>query len=101
MYIISVIAYIKPSRIQEFIDLTLDNARNARLEPGNVRFDVAQAEDEPERFLLYEAYKTKDDFVKHQQTDHYLRWKQTAPDCLSRPRDSMRHQALFFDDGEA
>ena len=60
-----------------------------------------RAEDEPERFLLYEAYETKDDFAKHQQTDHYLRWKQTAPDYMARPRESVRHQSIFFGDGEA
>ena len=80
MYVVSVTVNVKPSFVEQFVEATLDNARNTRQEPGNVRFDVLQAEEEPTRFLLYEAYRGKDDFTAHQQTEHYLRWKQTVAD---------------------
>ena len=99
MYVVSVTVHVKPEHIEPFIQATLDNARHTRHEPGNVRFDVLRAEEEPARFLLYEAYQTKDDFGKHQQTEHYLRWKQTVADWMAQPRQGVKHQSLFFGDG--
>ena len=99
MYVVSVTIFVKPEALQPFIAATLDNAQNTRREPGNLRFDVLQAEDDPNRFLLYEAYRAKEDFVKHQQTAHYLRWKETAANWMAQPRQGVKHNSLFF--GEA
>ena len=101
MYIVSVTIFVKAEFVQPFIDAVLDNAQSTRKEPGNFRFDVAQAEDDPTRFLLYEVYKTKDDFVKHQQTEHYLRWKNAVADWMAQPRVGVKHQAIFFGDHKA
>jgi len=99
LFVVSVTIFVKPESVRHFIEATLDNASNSRHEPGNVRFDVLQAEDDPTRFMLDEAYLTKDDFVRHQQTEHYARWKAVAPDLMAKPRDSVKHHALFFGDG--
>ena len=99
MYVVAVTVFVRPEQVAAFIDATLDNARNTRREPGNVRFDVSQAEDDPNRFLLYEVYREKDDFAKHQQTEHYLRWKQTVADWMAQPRQGVKHHAVFFGDG--
>lgn len=98
MYVVSVTVFVKPQDVAQFIAATLDNARNTRHEPGNLRFDVLQGEEDPSRFLLYEAYRTKDDFARHQQTDHYLRWKQAVADWMSQPRQGVKHHSLFFGD---
>ncbi len=100
MYVVSVTVYVKPDEVDSFIDATLENARNSRKEPGNIRFDVLQAEDESSRFLLYEVYQTKDDFAKHQQTEHYLRWKQTVAEAMAQPRQGVKHNSIFFGDAE-
>ena len=99
MYVVSVTVHVKPESVEQFIEATLDNARNTRKEAGNVRFDVLQAEEEPSRFLLYEAYRSKDDFTAHQQTEHYLRWKQTVADWMAQPRQGVKHTSIFFGDG--
>jgi len=100
MYVVSVSIVVKAEFVKKFIEATLDNARNTRKEPGNVRFDVLQVEDEPTRFLLYEVYKSKDDFAKHQQTQHYFRWRDAATPFMAQPRQGVKHQSLFFGDGE-
>ena len=97
MYVVAVTIYVKPEHVAPFIAATLDNARNTRKEPGNLRFDVLRAEDDPNRFLLYEAYRQKDDFAKHQQTDHYARWKNAVTEFMSQPRVGVKHVPLFFD----
>jgi autoinducer 2-degrading protein len=98
MYVVAVTVFVKPPNVQAFIDATLDNARNTRREPGNLRFDVLQAEDDPNRFLLYEAYRAKEDFTAHQQTPHYLKWKQTVADWMAQPRQGVKHHSIFFGD---
>jgi autoinducer 2-degrading protein len=100
MYTVIVTAIVKPEAIEPFIAATLDNARNTRKEPGNLRFDVLRAEDDPTRFMLYEAYKTKADFAAHQQTEHYARWKNAVADMMAQPRTSVKASTLFFDNSE-
>jgi autoinducer 2-degrading protein len=94
MYVVCVTIFVKPQFVQPFIEATLDNARNTRREPGNVRFDVLQAEDDPNRFFLYEAYQQKDDFARHQQTEHYARWKTAVADWMAQPRQGVKHNAV-------
>lgn len=101
MYIVIVSAVVKPQFVGPFIEATRDNASNTRSEPGNLRFDVIQAEDDPARFTLYEAYLTRDDFLRHQQTAHYLRWKQKVADWMAQPRSSVKGEAVFFGDETA
>jgi len=99
MYVVAVTIWVKPESVSAFIEATLENARNTRREGGNIRFDVLQAEGEPTRFLLYEAYRAKDDFAGHQQTAHYLNWKRAVADFMAQPRQGVKHQSLFFGDG--
>ena len=96
MYVVSVTVFVEPGQEQSFIDATLDNARNTRTEPGNVRFDVCRVADNPSQFLLYEVYHSEGDFKAHQQTEHYLRWKQTVADWMAQPRQGVKHHSIFF-----
>jgi autoinducer 2-degrading protein len=99
MYVVCVTVHVKPEHVEPFIQATLDNARKSRDEPGNVRFDLLQSEAEASRLFLYEVYRTKDDFAAHQQTPHYLRWKETVAAWMARPREGVRHYSLFPADG--
>ncbi len=99
MYVVSVTVFVKAEFVDRFLEATLENARGTRHEPGNVRFDVLQADAEPPQFLLYEAYLTQEDFAKHQQTIHYLKWKDTVAEWMAQPRQAVRHVSKFFGDG--
>jgi quinol monooxygenase YgiN len=100
MYIVSVTIFVKPESVGKFIEATLDNATNSRHEPGNLRFDVLQAEDDPTRFMLYEAYKEKEDFARHQKTEHYDRWKNAVMELMAQPRQAAKLHTLFFDNAK-
>jgi (4S)-4-hydroxy-5-phosphonooxypentane-2,3-dione isomerase len=97
MYVVCVTVRVVPERTDAFLQATLDNARQSRQEPGNVRFDVLQAEAEPSQFFLYEVYRGKDDFARHQQAPHYLRWKETVAPWMATPRQGVRHLSCFPD----
>jgi len=95
MYVVCVTVFVSKGHEQGFIEATAENHRGTREEPGNVRFDVLRAEDDPGRFFLYEVYRTKDDFAAHQKTAHYLTWKQTVADWMARPRQGIKHDSLY------
>jgi autoinducer 2-degrading protein len=101
MYVVCVTINVKPEHVEDFIPAMLDNARGTRQEPGNLRFDVLQAEDDPTRFFLYEVYYTKEDFAAHQQTAHYYAWRDAIQNWMAQPRQGVRHKTLFFGDGES
>ena len=97
MYVVCVTIRVVPERGDDFLQATLENARLSRKEPGNVRFDVLQSEVEPSQFFLYEVYRVKDDFARHQQTPHYLKWKETVAPWMATPRQGVRHLSCFPD----
>jgi len=98
MYVVCVTVWVKPGLEQQFIEATRKNHFGTRREPGNVRFDVLQKADDPTRFFLYEAYRSEEDSALHQQTEHYLAWKQTVADWMAQKRQGVRHTSLFPDD---
>ena len=100
MYVIAITIHVKSEHLESFKAATLENARNTRKEPGNVRFDVLQSEEDPTQFMLYEAYHSKDDITAHRQTEHYNRWQQAAADWMAKPRTRVAHNSLFFGDAE-
>ena len=99
MYVVSVTVFVKPEFVPRFVEATYANAQGSRTEPGNVRWDFARAEDDPNRFLLYEVYTSKEAFAAHQQTAHYQTWKSLVADWMAQPRQGVKHRALFYGDG--
>ncbi len=100
MYVVCVTVFVKPEKVKEFIEATLENATKTRQEPNNVRFDVLQAEEDPNRFFLYEVYKNPEGFKIHQQTKHYLKWRETIADWMAQPRQGVRHNSIFPEDSD-
>ncbi len=101
MYVVCVSLWVKPECVKQFMELALDNASNTRKEPGNIRFDVLRGDEEPHRFFLYEVYNAKEDFVKHQQTAHYLRWKSAVGDWMAQPRVGVKYKPIFYGEQKA
>ena len=52
---------VKPEFVEAFKAISVYNHDNSRKEPGNVRFDVLQSNDDPTKFMLYEVYATPED----------------------------------------
>ena len=100
MYVACVTARVKPEFVEAFIEASLENARNSRQEPDNVRFDVLQAEEDRARFFLYEVYRTKEASAAHKQTPHYLKWRATVADWMAEPRVGVTHYSLFPDESD-
>ena len=100
MYVVSVSIHVKSEAREDFLKATLENAINTRKEPGNVRFDVLEQADDPNRFLLYEVYNEEAGFRAHQQTRHYLDWRETVADWMAGPREGIKHNSIFPSDAD-
>ena len=86
--------HVTPRHLAEFLEITLENHRGARSEPGNLRFDVLQAEDDPTRFVLVEVYRDAEAAAAHKTTPHYLAWRDTVADWMASPRQGIRYRAV-------
>jgi quinol monooxygenase YgiN len=95
MFTVIVHAHVKPESINAFKAITLDNARNSIQEPGIARFDFYQQADDPTRFTLIEIYRSEDAPIKHRETAHYIRWRDTVADMLVEPRIKVTYDILF------
>ena len=95
MLIIHVFVHVKPDAVDRFIAATRENARNSVREPGVVRFDVTQQEDDPTRFVLIEVYRSPEDPARHKDTAHYAAWRDSVQELMVEPRRSVRYRAVF------
>lgn len=86
MHVVTVRIQVAPAQVDPFVEATRANHRGTRSEPGNLRFDVLRAVDDPARFLLYEVYRDEAAFRAHQQTVHYLLWRETVAPFMAVPR---------------
>lgn len=95
MYVTLVHVQVKAEHIDDFIAVTRLNHEASIQEPGNRRFDVLQAPDDPGRFILYEAYTDAGAAAAHKETAHYLAWRDTVADWMAEPRQGVRYDGLF------
>ena len=95
MIAVCVYVHVKPDSREAFIEASLENARNSIQEPGNLRFDVIQQIDDPNRFLLYEVYRDEAGMKAHKQTAHYARWRDAVAPWMAEQRRGVPHVSLF------
>ena len=95
MLIVHAFVHVKPDAVDAFTAATLENARNSIREPGVIRFDVVQQEDDPTQFLLMEVYRTPGDQGKHRETAHYTTWRDAVESMMDEPRRSVKYHEIF------
>jgi (4S)-4-hydroxy-5-phosphonooxypentane-2,3-dione isomerase len=86
---------VKPEFIEPFIAATRENHRGSVQEPGNLRFDVLQSEEDVTRFVLVEVFASAEAAAAHKQTAHYLQWRDTVTEWMAEPRQGVPYRALF------
>ena len=90
------IVHIKvlPDYIDLFIKASTENHLESVKEPGNLRFDLLKSDDDPARFVLYEAYTPEAEAAAHKETAHYLKWRETVAPWMAMPRKGIRYTGL-------
>lgn len=94
MYTAVVYIHVRPETVDAFIAATHDNVRNSIQEPGILRFDFLQQQDDPTRFILYEIYQAPEAQAAHRETAHYARWRDAVAEMLAEPRTLTKYDIL-------
>ena len=95
MFVAAVHVYIKPDKVDEFIAGIKANHEGSIAEPGCLRFDVAQSQDDPTEFLLWEVYLDEEAAAFHKTTPHYLAFKERMPELMARDRHSDLFDGIY------
>jgi quinol monooxygenase YgiN len=98
MLVLLVNIKVKPESIEAFKRATTDNASNSLKEAGVRRFDFCQSNEDPTRFILYEAYRAAEDHAKHRETAHYQKWKAAVEPMMAEPRVGTKFTNVFPSD---
>lgn len=97
MFAVCVEVHVKPENRDDFIRASIANAKCSVQEPGNLRFDVIQQVDDPNRFILYEVYRDSAGMAAHKETPHYATWRDAVAPWMAEPRRGIKHTALWPD----
>jgi autoinducer 2-degrading protein len=95
MLVVHVHVRVRPGQADDFLAVTLDNARASLTEPGVLRFDVIQDQEDPGHVVLVEVYRDDGASAAHKQTAHYATWRDRVADMLAEPRRSEKYSAVF------
>lgn len=87
--------HVKPEAVRSFIEATHENHENSVKEPGNLRFDILQDAQDPNKFVFYEAYASEQAAAAHKETAHYLKWRDAVAPWMAKPREGVKHAILF------
>ena len=86
-FVLVVSIRIKPENVERWMKMALENAREARKEPGCRQFEVLVDPKEKTRVLLFEIYDDEKAFEAHQQTPHFKKYlAEAVPLLASRER---------------
>jgi (4S)-4-hydroxy-5-phosphonooxypentane-2,3-dione isomerase len=95
MLVVHVHVRVRGDRLADFLAATKRNAQASLTEPGVLRFDVLQDQDDPAHVILTEVYRDDDAAAAHKLTQHYANWRDAVADMMAEPRASQRYSAVF------
>src|SRR3954447_9913558 len=95
MLIVHVFVHVTSDSVDAFKAATIENARNSAQEPGVVRFDVVQQDDDPTRFVLMEIYRDAEAPARHKDTAHYAAWVKAVTPMMAEPRSRVTYHEIF------
>ena len=94
MIVTCVYVHVKNEAVEKFIEATTANHLKSVMEPGNVRFDLIQQDDDPTKFMIYEAYESESEAADHKNTGHYKRWRDDVADMMAEPREGVKYRMI-------
>lgn len=88
---------VKPEYADSFLERTRAFTEATRAEPGCLWFDWSRSAEDPNEFVLVEAFREGDAPAEHVNSAHFKQAQQTFPELLTRTPDIINVQV----DGEA
>ncbi|MEE2881821.1 MAG: putative quinol monooxygenase [Chloroflexota bacterium] len=75
---------IKPGHKEEFMASMLGDARGSNNdEPGCLRFDVLEDNEDPNKLHLYEVYQDELAVEAHRNAAHFVKWREECKDWFA------------------
>jgi quinol monooxygenase YgiN len=74
---------VRPERIDDWLDRTGEFAEAVRAEPGALWFDFSRSLDDPNEFVLIEAFRDADAGAAHVTADHFKTAMEQLPPLLT------------------
>jgi autoinducer 2-degrading protein len=79
MFIVLVQVEVREDMLDTFKDAILENAtRSIERDPGCLRFDVSQQQDDPRRWIFHEVYTDEAAHAAHRQSAHFATYSEIA-----------------------
>jgi len=76
MFVVLVKVQVRPELLDEFKTAILRNASlSVERDPGCLRFDVLQEQDDSTRWNFYEIYEREQEWIDHRSSAHFLAFK--------------------------
>jgi len=90
---------IKPEQRDTFLKaVEVDALGSERDEPGCLRFNVLQSEEDENVYYFYELYKDEAALDAHRAAPHYAVWREAAAVALTEPAEVKRATTVFPSD---
>lgn len=93
-FVLVVSIKIKPENVDKWLPMALENAREARKEPGCRQFEVLVDPADRTKVLLYEVYDDQKAFDAHQATPHFKKYLAEAVPLLASRERAVYTKAL-------
>jgi autoinducer 2-degrading protein len=91
---------VKPGERERFLKaIEVDALGSERDEPGCVRFNVLQDEQDENVYYFFEVYKDEAALEAHRAAPHYAKWR-AAADTLDGPSQPTRCKTVFPSDAK-
>ena len=101
MFVVIANIQVKPEHVDEFREACVRNSQGSLQEPGCLRFDVLQQQDDPTKFALFEIYRSPEGFAAHKETAHYAAWAEKAVAMQDGARSSAKYRRIHPVDAES
>src|SRR5215475_6131882 len=86
---------VKPEARERFLKaIEVDALGSERDEPGCMRFNVLQDNEDPNVYYFYEVYRDEAALEAHRAAPHYAVWR-AAADTLDGPTQATRCRTVF------
>jgi quinol monooxygenase YgiN len=92
-YVVSYFEVV-PVAKDKTIELLHQVARQSRKDAGNLRFEILQRINQPDQFVVLEAWKDKDAHAAHAAAGHVKQFREKLDALLRGPYDERPHTAL-------
>jgi quinol monooxygenase YgiN len=74
---------IRPEKADDWLSIVDPFTQGTRAEPGNLFFDWSRSIDDPNEYVLVEAFAAADAGAAHVQSDHFKAAQRDLPDALA------------------